>query len=434
MTDCEVVVIGAGAAGLAAAAELDRRGRSVCVLEARSRIGGRILTERAPGFPAPLELGAEFVHGRPAATVGRLEAHGGAIVDAGGEHWMLHRGRLQRAEGVFAELKRALRRARVPRGDLPFAEFLRAHGRGLSREARQLARLLVEGFDAADATRASTQAILREWRGQGAADAPTYRPLGGYAVLLDALRAALGGARVELESVVEAVRWSRGRVVVTATRRGEAFEIVASAAVIALPLGVLQAGVVRFDPELAAKRSALEGLAAGPVIKVLLRFGSAFWETIDRGRYRNAAFFQSAAAPIPTFWTALPLRVPLLTGWAAGPKAAALAGAGERAIVRAAVASLEALFGVRRRWGARLVAAYVHDWQEDELARGGYSYVVSGRADDARAALAAPLERTLYFAGEAADTAGESGTVAGALQSGLRAGGEAARALARRAR
>jgi monoamine oxidase len=65
----DVAVIGAGAAGLAAAAELARRGCSVCLLEARDRIGGRIWTRYEPDLPVPLELGAELVHGRPAATL-----------------------------------------------------------------------------------------------------------------------------------------------------------------------------------------------------------------------------------------------------------------------------------------------------------------------------------------------------------------------------
>src|SRR5262245_6492091 len=67
--ECDVVVVGAGAAGLAAAARLAREGVAVCVLEARDRVGGRIFTRRVPGVDVPIELGAELVHGRPAATL-----------------------------------------------------------------------------------------------------------------------------------------------------------------------------------------------------------------------------------------------------------------------------------------------------------------------------------------------------------------------------
>jgi monoamine oxidase len=110
------------------------------------------------------------------------------------------------------------------------------------------------------------------------------------------------------------------------------------------------------------------------------------------------------------------MRAPLLTAWAGGPKAERLTGRSSAALVRDALASVAAVFGAR---AAELVCAYVHDWAQDPYARGGYSYVLAG-GEGARAALAAPLRGTLYFAGEATD-ADEAGTVAGALRSGVRA-------------
>ena len=65
--DFDVVVIGAGAAGLAAAAHLSRHRKSVCILEARERVGGRIHSIRPRGNAFPLELGAEFIHGESPA-------------------------------------------------------------------------------------------------------------------------------------------------------------------------------------------------------------------------------------------------------------------------------------------------------------------------------------------------------------------------------
>jgi monoamine oxidase len=179
-------------------------------------------------------------------------------------------------------------------------------------------------------------------------------------------------------------------------------------------------GAVRFTPVLEAKRAALRGLAPSPVIKVAMLFRAAFWERIDRGRYANAAFFRALAAPFPSFWTALPVRVPLLTAWAGGPRAQRLSGRPARTIVRRAVKSLDAVFGGRARAESQLVTAWLHDWQQDPFARGAYSYVAVG-GHGARKALAAPLRGTLYFAGEAADFEGEHGTVAGALSSGVRA-------------
>ena len=69
----------------------------------------------------------------------------------------------------------------------------------------------------------------------------------------------------------------------------------------------------------------------GHVVKVALWFRTPFWETLDAGRYRDGAFFYDEGAPIPTYWTQLPLRSELIAAWAGGPKALALA-AGRRAI------------------------------------------------------------------------------------------------------
>jgi monoamine oxidase len=410
-----------------AAAELSKHSGSVCVLEARDRLGGRIFTRREPGVALPIELGAEFIHGRPPATLSWLARSNTAIVDATGERWTLRDGKPEATDNLFAQMKRDLSRIRRPRKDLPFSEFLdRIPPRQLSPRARQLARALVEGFDAADATRVSTLATLDEWSGSSGADSPTFRPIGGYAALIDGLACALDAekVRVQLDTIVQTIRWQRGRVTVEATRHDQPCIVQARRAIITLPLGVLQlaagaAGAVRFEPD-PRKQKALAGLGTGPVIKVVLHFRKAFWEEIDDGRYRRAAFFRSPASAFPTFWSTVPLRGSLLNAWAAGPNATRLSGNSEVALVGAALDSLQSLFGRKVRVRRMLERAYLHDWQADPFARGAYSYVVAG-GTTARKRLAAPVQGTLFFAGEASDTQGESGTVASALQSGMRA-------------
>ena len=156
---------------------------------------------------------------------------------------------------------------------------------------------------------------------------------------------------------------------------------------------------------------------------------TAFWEELDDGRYASAAFFHAPQAAFPTSWTTLPLRTSLLTAWSAGPAAARLAGANRDEIVRTALACVTKLFSGDERCLADFEAAYLHDWQADPFACGAYSYLVAG-GGNAREALARPLAGTLYFAGEAAETGGESGTVAGALESGKRAAGQLLASLA----
>ena len=426
MRDIDTLIIGAGAAGLAAAAELARAGRSALVLEARDRIGGRVWTLKEPGLSVPVELGAEFIHGRPPATFSLLRRAGIAAIPRAGSGWYVERGRLQHTGEIFAEIRAALRATGAPRKDVSFETFLNRELRHLSERARTFARMRVQGYDAADPARASARMIVEEWTGEDEATTATNsRPRGGYGALLAWLAGSLEGGqvRVQLQTVVRSVKWKRGAVEVVGDFRGRPFRASAARAIVTLPLGVLQLapsapGAVRFSPPLDQKRQALKGLLPSLVLKVALRYRDAFWEKAGRGRYRDAVFFRAPGAPIPSFWTARPARAPLLIAWAGGPNAARLAGTGAPNIIDQAVSGLKAVFGARA--GKGLVAAWVHDWQEDPYARGAYSYVAVGGAG-ARKALAVPLRGTLYFAGEAADFEGEHGTVAGALQSGRRA-------------
>jgi monoamine oxidase len=427
----EVIIIGAGASGLAAAARLARAGASALVLDARERIGGRIWSHEEPGLPVPVELGAEFIHGCAKVTFDLLARAASAAVDTGGEHWSLRDGKLQPSDDLYTGIRHAFSRSKaLAKKDVSFERFLEGPMRDvLSDEARAYARMLAQGFDAADTTRASARAIVEEWAGGASVKAPQFRPLGGYGALLSRLAAELRGSRVDIQlnTTVRSIRWKRGAVTVEGAFHGQPFAASAKRAIVTLPLGVLQrpasaADAVRFTPALRQKRHALTHLAPGPVLKVLLRFRRAFWDEIDDERFRRVSFFHDREAAFPTFWNALPVRTPLLVAWAAGPNALKLSGATTERIISTALSSARSTFGRGAKVDELIEGAWVHDWQRDPFARGAYSYVTVG-GDKAREALAEPLLGTLFFAGEAAD-ADEAGTVAGALQSGERAAKE----------
>jgi monoamine oxidase len=430
---CDVVILGAGAAGLAAAVELARAGKSAVVLEARDRIGGRCWSLDVPGLPVPVELGAEFIHGNPEATLDRMRRAGIAAVDAPIFRLAVVGGRLRpRGDRLHTEVLRVLRReaGALEKRDVSVSSFLARVRHRLSAEARTFARMRVQGYDAAEPARASARAIAEEWAAEEAGNPGHFRPRGGYGALLAALAGSLSGSDVELrlQHVARSVRWQAGRVEVEGTNQGRPFRVTAQRAIVTLPLGVLKlparaGGAVRFDPPLRQKRAALQQLESGAVIKAALLLRTAFWEEIEAGRYRGVSFFHSPRSPFPTFWTALPEQTPLVVAWAGGPKAARFANAAAPEIVRAAAASFASVFGIRSGIEDRLAAAWVHHWQQDPFARGAYSYVAVG-GHGARRALAEPLHGTLYFAGEAADHEGEHGTVAGALRSGERAARE----------
>jgi len=438
----DAVVIGAGVAGLAAARDLARRGFSVLVLEARDRIGGRVWTRTEPDLPLPVELGPEFVHGCPAAVLDLVSEAGSALVDAEGEHWGENGRELHQMGDPFSKISVLMRHVpRLGKGDLSVAAYLGRFARTPSeRRAARWVLALVAGFDAAEPARASVRAIAEEWSGDAIGQMQT-RPLGGYGPIVRALwqQAESVGAQLRMQCVAREIRWNEGEVEIDAGECVGGPVIRAGAVVLSVPLPMLQGGAgdgdenrgrvgaaerqgdIRFSPALPpATRRAIGALAMGPVHKVVLRFRTAFWESVKKGRYRQASFFHAPDSPFPTFWTSVPVRTPILTAWAGGPTAARLSQHDEAGIVDAAVESAAGLFGMKAKVERELEAAYTHDWVRDPFARGAYSYATVG-ASAAPRALGRPITRTLYFAGEATAVGGETGTVAGALDSGMRA-------------
>jgi monoamine oxidase len=185
------------------------------------------------------------------------------------------------------------------------------------------------------------------------------------------------------------------------------------------------------------KRRAIEQLEVGHVFKIVLRFRRAFWEEDDfvskrlaqtRGTPGDLNFVHAHDARVPTWWTALPARVPILTGWAGGPRAEALGQASERGRVEQSLAALCDAFAVSRAVVDDLLESWAgHDWAADPFSRGAYTYPGVGGVP-AQKLLAKPVKNTLFFAGEATDSE-QTATVAGAIASGRRAAREVIAAL-----
>src|ERR1700759_655030 len=184
----QIVVIGAGAAGLMAARELGRAGRRVTILEARERCGGRIHPLPAAKFRYPAEGGAEFVHGEAPVTHGLLREAALSLEPIRGTQWRVENGKFSH-EGSQdpheAELHRALQELK---DDLTVAEFLRRRFAGpeYGRLRHSIDRM-VEGYDAADPERVSILALREEWMGGGRSTQA--RISGGYGALVEFLTA-----------------------------------------------------------------------------------------------------------------------------------------------------------------------------------------------------------------------------------------------------
>jgi len=444
--DC--LVVGAGAAGLAAARDLSQAGLRVTVIEARPRVGGRILTLHDPRAPVPLELGAEFIHGEAADTLPVAQAAGLAVLELPDSHEIVTAGRFK-PMGDFWEIvdrmNHDLARRVASRGkDFPVSEYLESASVPASR--RGILRDFVQGFYAAHPERLSAQSLAAETEGgsgeeRDEVEGKQFRIANGGDALMKWLRDGLDPERTEvrLSTVAEGVQWKRGTVSV-ACRSGAGAplpSVSARTALVTLPLAVLKAGTVRFDPPLRAKQRALEGLETGQVFKIVLRFRQAFWEKAEFLKERRESsgsdgsglsFFHANGAEVPTWWTSLPVRSPVLTGFVGGvPAEQLLAEEPPLRLERTLVALSDILAVPRRELEELLDASASHDWRADPFARGAYSYIGVGGAGAPRA-LARSLERTLFFAGEATD-GDQIGTVSGALASGRRAAREVLRAL-----
>ena len=446
--DADVIVIGAGAAGITAAIELARGGLAVKILEARDRIGGRIFTQIDDVCGAPIELGAEFIHGCPPETWDLLNRWKIKVAEVDGDNWCVNDGRLSTCD-FFSEVDEILKKMDDRGRDQSFAEFLetccpKSKSNRRQEEAKRWALGYVTGFNAADPALVGVHWLVKGMRAEEKIEGDrSFRAEHGYADLIHIFQQQLNNAGVSVQksTVVESIQWRRGWVEINVRGPNGATTLAAARVLITVPLGVLQAradeiGAIRFLPELPeSKQNALSNIAMGKVIRVTLRFQERFWKKLPKAREANSktmegmSFLFSHDDWFPTWWTMAPRKFPLLVGWAPFHCAARLAGESKSFVAERAIQTLHGLLGVSvQELETLLQHAYCHDWQSDPFSRGAYSYGKVGGGGMEKE-LAKPIENTLFFAGEATDTAGHNGTVHGAIASGKRAADEIAHAV-----
>jgi monoamine oxidase len=407
----DVIVIGAGAAGLMAARVLRQHGLSVNVLEAGDRVGGRVRTLYDTNAGVPVELGAEFVHGEAKETNRLFDEARLVMTPVLGQHVRSDRGEMSDQERTWKRMARVFKMMDADREeDRSFQAFLdEKPGGPLLKDERELARGFIQGFNAADPWRISEKALAEQGNPtEGAAKAA--RVLGGYAALIEHVARDVRDV-VRMQSVVERILWEKGRVDVH-TRDGSIHT--ARAAVITVPLPFLQDQSIAIVPEVPTLRKAARALVMGHVARVSVVVKERFWEK----KVEDLAYVHTPERPFNVWWTMYPVRALVLTGWAGGPPAVELMQSGD--VEEIAVRELARAFGMRRERVESLVDSLVrHDWTADAHTRGAYAYVGVGGAGAARR-LARPIQGTLFVAGEATDEE-NMGTVEAALASGIRA-------------
>jgi monoamine oxidase len=415
-----VIIIGAGAAGLYAAKKLSEQNIRVSLVEARDRTGGRINTINQP---ATFEAGAEFIHGNLEVTMQLMKAAGLKPKRMEGKWWTAEKGNWVQNENLIENEKELLQALENLKHDETLEAFLNTRfGDPQYTSMREALRAFVEGYHAADIRYASAKAFLKDWQ---QADEEQFRVPNGYSVLLSFLLdvALKNDAALYLNTAVKKVIWEKGK----ATVYGENdITLSADKVLFTIPLGVWKLkpgdkGAIQLQPALPEKIKAFGKLGFGSAIKLNLLFKRAFWNDkevlnkITPGIYPLS--FLLSDEEVPTWWTQFPDDSFVLTGWIAGPKAAAIEFADENFVLKQAINSLSALFRLpEKEIEDQLLYSHITNWFTDPYARGSYSYSTVDTKRELQQA-AAPVDQTLFFAGEALNDDVELGTVEAAFAS-----------------
>lgn len=413
-----VLVLGAGAAGLAAARRLHAAGVTVQALEARHRIGGRIWTDDAFA-PFPVEYGAEFIHGEHAAThalaaAARIETipidrYGRLRWSDGGPACALDALPVARRT-LIAALFQAFDRLRNMSLDVPdrsLADYLRNDG--FDDEALHVADVLLAQTCCAPVETLSCADLAHELRVDHAGKRE-YRLRPGYAPLLAWYASGLD---IRFGAAARVVRHAPGGVMVET----DAGVFHADCCIVTIPVAVLQRGVPQFDPPLSAsKQWVIHALRVEAATKLLYYFDEPMWDA--------DLTFMAHTGLAARWWPAAHAAhdAAVIIAYATAERARTLDALDEAEAIAIGLRELQTLLG-RDDLAQRCVAARRVAWSADPFAYGGYAHVPPGAAV-ARRLLAMPEGATLFFAGEATAYDSNPQTVHGAIESGWRAADE----------
>ena len=423
-----VLVVGAGVAGLVAARELISAGIKVTVLEGRTRIGGRVFTDRH--LSAPVELGATWLHGGPGNPLKKI------ITDSGIQNTAYHASRfavgtqegailypLKDADWVEQNIGRALNMATLTAMALPgyssIEEVYRLAkkiplGRFHSADKdlifsllhRYLETMLAEPLADADLIEFTTESATH----------PTWDliPLDERMVLggLDRWIAKLQqGLEIKTGQVVSQIVYRGGSAVVST--QNEKFE--ADAVIVTVPLGVLKSGNIEFAPALpVGHQNAIAKLGMGTINKIVLEFPQMRWAP-DAEFLTTEILNEKSPCHFHVNLNSYTGK-PILVGMIGGGKAKFMESLSDGELADATLTDLRRGFGknVPSPSGVRVTR-----WSADPFSRGSYSGHPLGSSSEDRLTLCEPIEDTVYFAGEATDEK-DYGTLHGAYWSGQR--------------
>ncbi len=409
-----VIIIGAGAAGLMAARELAKAGKSVLILEARDRIGGRIYPLPLDEFNFAAQGGAEFVHGEASVTKALLVNAGLTFEPMQGDMWSVRDGAPTTSSNAMPQQDILNQKLQDLKEDMPIAVFLQRYFAGDEYAVlRNAVTKMVEGYDAADTNRISTFSLREEWL--GGEEWKQGKIKEGYGAMLSFLESEClkYGVKIQLDRQVERIELTESGVAIRCTN-GEEFQAEKVAVTASLPT----ISAITFIPAIPEKLHAAQNIGFGQALKIFMQFKDRWWEKcLDLDLSRMS--FMVSNEEVRAWWTQYPELQPVLVGWMAGPTLMKYTNATDADFVELAFQSLSNIFKVDSSvLRENLLSSKVINWPKDPMALGAYSYTTP-ETKTAREKLVAPIEDRLYFTGEALYSGKDTGTVEGALASGL---------------
>jgi monoamine oxidase len=429
-----VIVIGAGWAGMTVANALRNAGVDHVVLEGRTRVGGRARPVDLGGIP--VDLGCSWIHGpygNPMSAFADLAgvSRTNANVELDAPVIRFFDGELGReAEPAdklfsfghvlkFAESDSATLATELgPRSSVRDGARAYCDRQGIGGNQRRYFETITRGFSEFTYGTHWSRLSLARWAyansestygGIGEGDFPvgTYRPL---------IRAMNGPSPVRLGHRMTAIEHDAAGVVVRGRHGDRRFRLRGSHAVVTVPLGVLKARDIRFEPGLPpAKRAAIANVGFGAVEKIAMVFDAPFWSDATH----THIIYQSPTSALEFPWWLDLNRIvqqPVLVAFTGGPFARRIGKLSHRDRLALARTKLQEILG---RDIPQPAAVGLTDWQRDRFSHGSYSAMLVGRTLDDLDALAAPVGGRILFAGEATNRARHS-TADGAMSSGIR--------------
>jgi monoamine oxidase len=404
-SDTEVVIVGGGAAGIAAGRRLTDARIDCLIVEARPRLGGRAWTV-GDGSGAAIDLGCGWLHSADRNPWVAIAEAQGRTIDKTPPPWRRRSAPIGfplAEQSAFLEaLQKFEQRLDTPSddeaADVAAATFLEPLGRW-----NGLIDAVGTYVSGADLARVSARDLGR-YDDSGV----NWRVREGYGT---AIAAHAAGVPVVLDCPVRGIDHSERRLRVD-TANGA---ITADAAIITLPSAVIAEEALAFTPALPEKIHAAAGLPLGHADKLFLALSDA--DEFDK----DSRLFGRTDRSRTGVYHFRPFGTPQIEAYFGGPLAATLEPGGERAFVDFAIAELTGLLG--NDFARRIRPLRLHPWGVDPFARGSYSYALPGKAD-CRATLAAPVDDRLFFAGEACSR-GDYSTAHGAYLTGVAAAEQA---------